>query len=74
VECKSEEAKNDARFGVLWQTSGFVTAKWGSSEPKLTHSIDWRLDTLNPYSDSWKLEDIKLATDDELEKAAAVVS
>jgi hypothetical protein len=43
VECKSEEAKKEARFGVLWQTSGLVTAKWGSSEPKLRHSIDWAL-------------------------------
>jgi hypothetical protein len=43
VECKSEEAKKEARFGVLWQTSGLVTAKWGPSEPRLTHSIDWAL-------------------------------
>jgi hypothetical protein len=43
VECKSEEAKKDPRFGVLCQTSGLVTAKWGSSEPQLTHSIDWAL-------------------------------
>jgi hypothetical protein len=43
VECKSEEAKKDPRLGVLCQTSGLVTAKWGSSEPNLTHSIDWAL-------------------------------